>query len=244
VFINYGSHLWIAGYLFVFSLILLPLFLWLKKDTGKRLISWLAGLCGRRGGILVFILPLALIRFILQPLFPTYASWADFFFMLVFFVSGYILFADERFTQIIHRDGKIVLVAGIISTLITLTANFTGIGAIWLASPGTAGFYFAWIVLSAVTWCWVIIMLKVGMSFLDFRNRWLEYGQEAIMPFYLFHHPVIIVLAFYVVQWNAGVLVKWLTIALCSYLITLGLTEVVRRIHPVRTLFGMKPRKR
>ncbi len=42
VFVNYGSHLWFLGYQFVFSLILLPLFLWLKKDAWKRLISWQA----------------------------------------------------------------------------------------------------------------------------------------------------------------------------------------------------------
>lgn len=242
VFVNYGSHLWFVGYLFVFSLILLPLFLWLKKDAGNRLISWLAGLFERRGGILVLILPLALGSSFLKPLFPRYGSWADFFFMLVFFVSGYILFADERFTQVIRRDGKLVLAAGIISTVVTLAAHFSGIGATWLASPGTAGFYFAWTVLSAVAWCWVIIMLYIGMSFLNFRNKQLEYAQEAIMPFYIFHHPVIIVIAFYVVQWNAGILAKLPVIALGSFLVTLGLTDIVRRISPVRALFGIKPR--
>jgi len=243
VFINYGSHLWFVGHLFVFSLCLLPLFLWLKKEAGKRFISWLAGLCEKRGGILVAILPLAVIRIILQPKFPEYTDWADFFFMLVFFVSGYILFADARFTRVIRRDGKLVLAAGVISTVVVYAAHFSGLGKIWLASPGTAGFYFTWGVLSTVAWCWVIIMLYVGMSFLDFTNRWLEYGQEAIMPFYMFHHPAIVVIAFYVVQWNAAILVKLPVIILGSFLVPLGLTEIVRRIKPVRALFGMKPRR-
>jgi glucan biosynthesis protein C len=244
VFINYGSHLWFMGYLFVFSLCLLPFFLWLKKDAGKRLISWLAGLCERRGGILVVILPLALIRIILQPRFPVYTAWTDFFFMLVFFVSGYILFADERFTRVIRRDGKLVLAVGITSTVLVYAAHFSGVGKTWLAVPGTAGFCFAWTLLSTVAWCWVIIMLYVGMSCLDFTNKWLKYSLETAMPFYMFHHPVIIVVAFYVVQWNAGILVKLAAVTLGSFVVTLGLTEIVRRIKPVRAMFGMKPKRR
>ena len=251
VFINFGSHLWFVGYLFVFSLCLLPLFLWLKKDAGKRLISWLAGLCERRGGILVVILPLALIRIILQPQAPVYTAWTDFFFMLVFFISGYILFADERFARVIRRDGKLVLAVGITSLVVVYAAHFSGVGATWLESPRTAGFCFAWTMLSAVAWCWVIIMLYVGMRFLDFTNKWLKYGQQAMMPFYMFHHPVIIIIAFYVVQWNTsaklgagtGILVKLPAVTLGSFAVTLGLTELVRRIKPVRALFGMKAHK-
>jgi hypothetical protein len=244
VFVNYASHLWFLGFLFVFSLILLPLFLWLKRDTGKRLISWLAGMCERRGFILVGIVPLALIRVFLQPLFPDYGAWSDFFFMLAFFVSGYIIFSNERFARTIQRDGKLIFAVAILATLITLWALFAGFGATWLSSPGTGGFMFAWTVLSAVAWCWVIFMLYVGMLYLDFRNRQLEYGQEAIMPFYIIHHPAILVISFYVVQWDAGILVKWLVIALSSIAITLGLTDLIRRIKPIRALFGMKPRRR
>jgi len=87
-------------------------------------------------------------------------------------------------------------------------------------------------------------MLDVGIRFLDFTNKWLEYGQEAIMPFYMFHHPVIVVIAFYVVQWDAGILVKLPVIALSTFAVTLGLTEVVRHVKPLRAVFGMKPRRR
>jgi peptidoglycan/LPS O-acetylase OafA/YrhL len=244
VFIKFGGHLWFVGFLFVFSLIVLPLFLWLKKDAGKRFVSWLAGLCERRGTILVVILPLALIRFILQPLFPEYADWTDLFFMLVFFVSGYILYADERFTRVIRRDGKLVLAAGIISMVAMYAIFIAGAGETWLASPGTPGFYLVLSVLSAVAWCWVIIMLYVGMRFLDFTSKWLEYGQEAMMPFYMFHHPVIVAIAFYVVQWQAGILAKILVIVPASFVVTIGLTEIIRCVRPVRALFGMKTARR
>jgi peptidoglycan/LPS O-acetylase OafA/YrhL len=61
------------------------------------------------------------------------------------------------------------------------------------------------------------------------------------MPFYLFHQPVIILLAYYVVQWNAGVLPKLLVVVLGSLLVTLGLVElIIKRVPILRGLFGMK----
>ena len=73
------------------------------------------------------------------------------------------------------------------------------------------------------------------------------------MPFFLFHQPVIIVIAYYVVQWDtsaklgagAGILLKLLIVVLSSFVVTLGLYELlVRRISAVRVLFGMKSRRR
>jgi hypothetical protein len=80
------------------------------------------------------------------------------------------------------------------------------------------------------------------MRLLDFRNRWLDRGQEFIVLFYVFHQPPIVVLAFFAVQWPVGLPLKLATIALGSLVITLGLCELVaRRVKPARVLFGMKP---
>ena len=65
------------------------------------------------------------------------------------------------------------------------------------------------------------------------------------MPFYLLHQPVIIVIAFFVVQWDAGTTLKLLVVVISSFLITLGLVELlIRPFKPIRMLFGMKPRRR
>ena len=62
--------MWFLGFLFAFSLLALPLFIWLKGEAGRSFVSRLAGLCERRGAILLFILPLAVVRLGLQPFFP------------------------------------------------------------------------------------------------------------------------------------------------------------------------------
>ena len=62
-----GFHLWFVGFLFFFALITIPLFQWLKSEKGKPFVSILAKVCERRGGILMFIVPLMVSQFCLPP---------------------------------------------------------------------------------------------------------------------------------------------------------------------------------
>jgi len=236
-----GYHLWFLGDLFAFSLIALPLLLWLKGASGRGIVSRLAALCAHRGGILVFILPLLVAQLGLRPFSPNDHSWADFCYYLVFFLSGYLFCADERFVRAIRRDRWLVLAVGI-AALLSMTAIFAlGEAETWFWEPSEPGFYLIWAVAPIDAWCWSLFMLFIGMRFLDFSNKWLQYGQEAIVPFYVFHQPVIVVIAFYVVQWQAGVTVKMLAVVIGSFVVTLGIYELlVRRVAPLRALFGMK----
>jgi glucan biosynthesis protein C len=237
-----GSHLWFLGYLFTFSLIALPLFLWLKTQPGQRAVAWLGKLGERRGGLLVFIIPAAAVRMSLQPFFPAYIDWADYAYMLVFFVCGYLVFADERLVGAIRRDWRLMLGVGIISTL-TILGGLAAGGQQWVNDPSSPGFYLGWGLVGVNGWCLSLFALWLGMRLLDFRNRWLERGQELIVPFYVFHQPPVVFFAFFAVQWSVGIPVKLAVVVAGSLAVTLGVCElVIRRVKPARALFGIKPR--
>lgn len=241
-----GYHLWFLGFLFSFSLLALPLFLWLRRESGKGMVSWLARLCERRGGILFAIVPLLLVQLALRPFFTEGEhNWADFFFLMSFFVLGYVLYADERFSRAIRRDWAVIFTIAIVTTLFLLIVLVSIEDAFyWVSMPGTPQFYLAWTLIVVNGWCWTIFILFVGMRFLDFTNRWLRYGQEAVLPFFVFHQPVIMVIAFFVVQWDADILPKLMVVLPGSFLVTMGLYElVIRHIAPLRTMFGMKSRQ-
>ena len=54
---------------------------------------------------------------------------------------------------------------------------------------------------------------------------------------------MIIFIAFFVVQWEVNLWIKLLVVVTGSFALSLGIYELlVRRINPVRALFGMKPR--
>jgi hypothetical protein len=236
-----GYHLWFLGFLFAFSLIALPVLQWLKAGRGRSLVSRLAALCERRGGILVFMLPLVLIQLGLRPLSPMDHSWSDFLYDLGFFLAGYVFFSDERFGQAIRRDRWLILALGT-AALLGLPATFAlGEAETLFSTPGSVAYYVFWALAVIDAWCWSLTILYVGMRFMDSSNRWTRYGQRAVVPFYLLHQPVIVAIAFYVVQWPVGLTAKMVAVVLASFMVTMGIYElVVRRVGPLRDLFGMK----
>jgi hypothetical protein len=189
---------------------------------------------------LLFAIPLIVLQLALRPFFPAEQGWADFVYTLVFFVFGYILYADERLAPAVRRDWPIMLAGVVLTTLFILIGAVDGIALEWMFSPRSPGFYLFWSVWSINAWCWTLFMLYIGMRYLDFTNKWLVYGRETIVPFYLLHHPAIIGVAYFVVQWNIPTAVKWLAVLFGSLLVAVGLIEIIKRVPVVRGLFGMK----
>ncbi|MFC1875332.1 acyltransferase family protein [Chloroflexota bacterium] len=245
-FSSVGYHLWFVAFLFLFAMIALPAFLWLKKDSGKQFVASLTWLTKWRGGLLVLVIPMVLARFVLQQDIPSDAyGVADFVYYLLFFISGYILIADKRFLHAIRRDWKFYLILGIPCTLFFFSIAVDVPVWDWMGAPGTPGFYLSWTLHGINSWCWIMVMFRVGMHFLDYTNKWLQYLREAIYPVFIVHQPVIVFIAFYAVQWEVDLMIKLLVVVIGSSAVSLGLYELlVRRINPVRALFGMKPRKK
>lgn len=238
-----GYHLWFLGFLFCFALLTLPFFGWLRGAQGQRFISHSVGLCQRRGGILLFAAPFVLLQLLLRPFFLEVHDWADFFVQLSFFALGYFLFTDRGFAAAIRRDWKLILVAAVVSFAILLVLLAIGDPFAWSETPGIPEFYVVWFLVSLNAVFWTLIVLFIGMRFLDFTNHWLQYSQEAVLPFFVLHQPVIIVIAFYVVQWDVGIPIKIVCVTLGSFFVSLGLYElVIKRVGPLRVMCGMKSR--
>jgi glucan biosynthesis protein C len=240
-----GYHLWFLGFLFMFSLLALPFFQWVRGGSGQRFISWLAQVCQHRGGILVFTLPPLVIRLGLQPFFPYEHDWADFFFLLSFFVIGYFVISDERLRQAVRRDWPVTLTVGTLAFFgamaITLSTGELSIEAV----PRNLKDFVWWGLFVTCGWCWAAFTLFIGMRFLNFSNRLLSYGQKAIVPFFVVHQPVIIVIAYFVVQWSAALVPKLLIVVIGSFVVSLALYQlVIRRVGVLRVAFGMKQSSR
>jgi peptidoglycan/LPS O-acetylase OafA/YrhL len=247
VFGDWGFHLWFLAFLFLFSLLALPIFRWFERGTGQATIAWLARLVERRGGTLLYIIPLTLARALVQPFSPPEVhGWLDFVYFFLFFLLGYIFYSDDRFTVAVRRDRWLLFGAGILA-LVAWGGLMAGFGD--QAFEWGVTFVVPWSIVTILlfvlmSWGWALSALALAMKRLNFSNRWLVYGNETIMPFYLFHQPVIIVIAFFVVQWSAGVMPKLLVVTLCSLLASLAIVEIIKRVPVLRGLLGMKSRRR
>jgi len=244
---GFSGHLWFLQYLFLISLVTLPLLLYLKSEQGQRWIERVAGWCDRRGGIFLFIIPLALILICFRFLFSGERSWADFLWYATFFVIGYIIVADKRFTESIKRYGWVCLALWLVGFFGVITFFALVLG--YDPTPGNESFSLMYvlfqIIWSITSWSAVVFMLSLGAKYLNFNNKVLAYSNEAVLPFYLLHQTVILCVGWFVIPWDMGILPKFLIIAVVSFALIMALYELlIRHFNIIRFFFGMRPKKK
>jgi glucan biosynthesis protein C len=226
------GHLWFILFLFIYALVSLPLFLYLKRDG--RFVRWLAGVGAKPAGILLFALPL-----VIAGPFPEIGG-KNLLSYLVFFIFGFILMSDPGWRKAIDAHKWTALVLGIVSMAVILIVYSTG-ARFPRFSPGDILFYF---LRTFDTLFWLIALLGFGQQYLNRNNRVLHYASEAAYPFYILHQTVILLVGFYVVTWPVNLWVKYFVIAPGALVATLVVYDIlVRRTNITRFLFGMKPLK-
>lgn len=239
-------HLWFLGFLFVFSLIALPLFKFLKSKIAQNCITKTAFFCDKKGMIFIFAVPILISHLALRVSFPEYSGWADFFYWFTYFVYGYVIFSHLKFKEAIIRHCKAALIVAVVCLLSIMLMMLFGLGVDGIASPSYSALSVLFmIVYSLLTWSWVIFMLSAGFKLLNFNNKFLKYSSEAVLPFYLLHQTIILIIGFFVVQWEASIWIKFFFIGVTSLLATVAVYDLgVRRVNFSRVLFGMKSLKK
>ncbi len=235
------GHLWFLIYLFTFSALALPLFVYLKA-AGQSWLSKLAAWVDKPGVVFLLAVPLAVVEGALRPRWPgfqnLYDDWANFFLYLLYFIYGYAIASDTRFEQAIDRHLKVSWSIAIASMLILF--------GLWeidiLPERGySAGYILYQMFRGLNSWFWVIAFLGLGRKFLNFNSKLLQYLNEASYPLYLLHQTVLVAIGFYVVQWHIGVMEKFWLLSTVCLVVTIALYDLlVKRNLVLRFLFGLK----
>jgi hypothetical protein len=79
---------------------------------------------------------------------------------------------------------------------------------------------------------------------LNFGTVALYLANEAVLPSYVLHQTVLIIVGFYVVQWSVSDPLKFIIIFVGSLVIIVGLYWfLIRPYNVMRFLFGMRPKR-
>jgi glucans biosynthesis protein C len=252
------AHLWFLFSLLVFSVVLVPAFGWLRRPHGARLVDRLAGLTERRpaAALLVAAVPIMAVEAALGPDKNT-GGWERLTY-LVFFLYGYLLASDRRFEQTLRRLRWSALSAAVLaSVLLAVAAKIldpsagdvvSGVTPPLSATQGLAGWLWTTAILGLAGTIAARFTARASGSLAQrpaHPPRWqrvASYGNEAVLPFYVLHEPVIVAVAWVIVGWPAPLLIKYFSVVVASFILTLALYEgLVRRFQLTRFLFGMKP---
>jgi hypothetical protein len=238
---TWSGHLWFLQFLFLISLATLPALAYLKTPGGTKIISLLAGWFGQRGGAFLFVIPMCLIMIPIRHFFHVRYTWAEFLVYALLFVLGYIIPADKRFVQSFDRSKWLGLALGLI--------GFGGEGFLILGLhyqfPGGEPFsmlYIAFnIIFSFASWGWIVFILGTGSKQLNFNHYILSYANKAVLPFYIFHQTVILVVGWFIIPLELSMIIKYILIAIVSFISIMILYQgLVKQFRPIQLLFGMK----
>jgi peptidoglycan/LPS O-acetylase OafA/YrhL len=84
-------------------------------------------------------------------------------------------------------------------------------------------------------------MVGFASAYINRTPTWLQQTNELIYPFYILHQTIIVMLAFYIVQWQAGIMVKSFSLLLSAFIICSFLCYwCIRPFNLMRYIFGLK----
>jgi hypothetical protein len=228
-----GLHLWFLEVLFIFSVIMLPVFLWLRRQRAREALGWLAGLLDKPGGIFLLGVPMAIIEVSLDPEglgMREFGGWSVIQYLCLFFY-GFIIASNAGFQKNIEKHRSTALGLGLILHL----------NALFL--PHTAGYAVHMIIRAFNCWCWLVAILGYGGRYLHIHKPVLDHANEAVLPFYVLHQTVILILGFWIIRLSMPSLLQYSLICVLSFTtIILLYLSIVRSNNLSRFLFGMKSR--
>lgn len=238
-----GMHLWYLVYLLVFTLLALPLFVWMRGDRGVRTTARLAGFLSGPVTLHLLVLPLLATEVFLPRGVPV-LGWEEGGWRLASYlgllVVGYLIGAELRLRAALERQRWYSLALAVV-TLVPLALVAPVLVVAEFGSPTFIGLM-SLRVLNG--WFCVAAVLGFGARHLNVPGRVLAYAGQAVLPVYILHQPVVVVLGFFVRHWPLPAAAKYPLLLLTVLVVCLTLFEVIRRVGVLRFLFGMTGRAR
>jgi peptidoglycan/LPS O-acetylase OafA/YrhL len=242
-------HMWFVLYLFIFSLIAIPLISFLKSDRSVSFITNLENYLSKKWAFLSYIIVIVLSQFILRPYFPdeTHSlidDWAYFTFCFTFFIAGMMVASSDKLWELLLQKRRFHLYFALIS--LALMQFLYAVDWDAIQPYLNIDLEQIWKINATITaWSWVIAIVGYGQKYLNKNSKILKFFNEGIYPFYILHQTVIIAIAYPMIDWSEGIIVKFLLLALLSFSVTVAIYALlIRPFNIMRFLFGMKPKQK
>lgn len=230
--------LWFLLYLFIVSLVALPLIMKYKNSEWKIPLDKVSV-----PKLLLLVIPLAIGTYFLN-LYPD-KSIVQFFLIFIF---GYFLLSDDGVQEKLENarwplfiSFLVLLILYVIPTATNITAGTTVVSA---GSPSLESYLASFLIqifTSLILWLGVLSIMGMGKHYLEFKNKRTLYLAGISFPIYIFHIVWINLFAYYMLQWIPSLMiVQIILIMLLSFLFTIGTIEVLKKIKVTRFLFGIK----
>lgn len=213
------AHLWFLLYLFVISLLFILATMIIKKlkvnISFKKLPFFVI--------VLLFILP-----WLMMPILKIGGKSLGEYFIL--FMLGYYVLSDETILQKTDKYRYILLSGFIVFDILRLVLPF----------------YSSLLhdcIVNIIGWLGILAIIGIGRHSMDFTNRICVYFTEAAFPIYILHQTVLVTIAYVVLTYFLD-MAHFFQVAIVmfgSFICTIIIFEITKRIPITRIILGMKP---
>jgi peptidoglycan/LPS O-acetylase OafA/YrhL len=213
------GHLWFIIFLFIISLIMLPIMITvIKKHYSIKLFEKL-------GFITLFFIVLFLLS-----LLPDLAG-KNIFLYCGYFMIGFFIATNNNIVEMIskyrHFFGSI--------TILGIVGYFIEIYTIGLQE--TLLFQMVHYLLY---WSTLLAMIGYGKQMLNKKSKFVQYLNQGSFPIYILHQTFLVIVGYYILGIiNHGIL-PYLLILCITFIVTIIAYEIIKRIKILRIVFGIK----
>lgn len=234
-------HLWFLPYLLIYSLLLAPLFVYLRRHPDNGFLGWLRRRVVHPTGWYLFLIPLYLCEAFLEPFFPsTHALIGDWFnlvnYAFLFFFGFCLISIQDQFWKSVERYRYWFLAMGILG--FSLQVVF------WRLIEDSVVVHFVEAFVAVFNmWSWILALFGWSAAYLNQSSRVLSYANQAVYPFYILHQTITLIIGYYIMDLAWGFWPKFSIMAAGTFGFSWLLYEFgIRRWNWIRPLFGVKTR--
>jgi peptidoglycan/LPS O-acetylase OafA/YrhL len=223
-----SGHLWFLGNIFVYTLLLSPLFFYLKENEDGKFGTLVRKLFQGPLGFLIIIAGLIAEVIIVKPVtYELYAqTWHGFFLGLTAFLFGFCcVYSGKAFWDFILKWRFGLLIVSIILYAVRLM-YFD------LKSPDY--------LLATETCFWVFSVFAFGYKYLNKPSKYLTYLSEAAYPVYILHMIFLYLGSYLIFPLNVAAELKFVMVIVFTMIGCFACYEMIKRISFLRPFFGLK----
>jgi glucans biosynthesis protein C len=240
------SHMWFVVYLFVFTVLLLPVFAIFKIKAVQKLKLKLNHAFNYPITLLLLAAPFVYYYFTLYLRWPEQGSllndWFVFNSSITFYFLGFFLGDLSSFWETCEKYRAVFFIIALTCAVVLFVKFYWNVA---LPKQQDIDLY-AYGLVDALQ-IWSIILTSIGFArrYLNFSNRYLTYFTAAVYPFYILHQTVIVATGFYITQWDLPIAAKLIVLVIVCFAVIAGIFHFIIRPFVIpRVLFGLKPKEK
>lgn len=223
------GHLWFLANIFIYVILLSPLFFYLNRHQNSKIDRWIKNLSHTPLGLLIIIISFVLEAILVNP--ETYEAYAMTIHgfclgMLAFFFGFCFIHFGNAYSQTMQKWRWPLLSIAVIMFLIRFF-EFE------LKAPDY---------LKAIeSNMWIFALFGFAYKHLNYPGKILSYLSQAAYPIYIIHMVFLYLASYIIIPYNLSVAMKFIFIVIFTFAGSfLTYDIIIKRIFFLRPLFGLR----